>query len=331
MSNINLIFKNNIVLDIYLIGYQNQGESIIFVLKDGDSVLYSGVIDSYEYDNKNITINTLRELGISKLDLLCWSHPHDDHSIGMECLLSDWIDSSSTVVYPNDLFKIGSGLSTEAMQCINILKELSLSKKRKIPVLKEVSGTNTVGKKILIKNDKRYEFKIETLTPVSRITEKRYINNKVNNLNDFSIALLVTLGGVKFLFGGDIENTTINKIDDFAIVDLIDYIKIPHHSSKGSSHIFKLFDSTFNNNKGSVACTTEYISGSLPNFNILDNYKNYYKRIYGTGKGDIRNNKYGIVHTSYNATLNKISNNLIGDSYIIHDEATSEGRYKSIL
>lgn len=331
MRNINLIFKNNIVLDIYLIGYQNQGESIIFILKDGNSILYSGVIDSYEYDNKNITINKLKELGISKLDLLCWSHPHDDHSIGMECLLRDWIDSRSTVVYPNDLLKINSELSNESMQCINILEEISVSKKRKIPILKEVSGMNTVERKLLIKNDKRYEFKIETLTPISRITEKRYINNKVNNLNDFSIAILVTLGGVKFLFGGDIENTTINKIDDFAIIDLIDYIKIPHHSSNGSSHIFKLFDSVFNNNKGSVACTTEYISGNLPNLDILNNYKNYYKRIYATGKSNIRNDKYGIVHTTYDATLNKISNNLIGDSYIIHDEVSNKGKYKRIL
>ncbi|MGL5751410.1 MAG: hypothetical protein ACRCXT_12830 [Paraclostridium sp.] len=314
-----------------MIGYQNQGESILFMLKDGENVVYSAVIDSYEADSENITINMLKELGVDKLDLLCWTHPHDDHSIGMECLLTDWIDSRSTVVYPNDLFKIDSELSKESIRSINILKDIALSKKRKLPILKEVSGMNTVAKKILIKNDKKYEFKIETLTPISRITEKRYLNEKVNNLNDYSIAILVTLGGVKFLFGGDIENTTINKIDDFAIIDLIDYIKIPHHSSKGSAHIFRLFDNTFNNNKGSVACTTEYVLGNLPNINILNSYKNYYKRIYSTGRCDFRENKYGVIQTTYDPLLDKISNRLIGDSCVIHDEVRDEGKYKTIL
>lgn len=331
MKSINLIFKNNIIFDIYLIGYKNQGESILFTLKDRDAVIYSCVIDSYEENNRNITIDKINELGIKKLDLICWTHPHDDHSIGMKKVLTEYANERTTIVYPNDLLKIKYNLANEVNECIKIIKDIGKSRKQKIPTLKEVSDMNMVDKRILIKGNKKYEFKIETLTPVTRITEKRYLNGKVDNLNDFSIAILVSIGGTKFLFAGDIENTSINKIDVFAITDLIDYIKIPHHSSNSSSHIFRIFDKVFNNVKGSISCTTEYVSGNLPNDDILNTYKNYYKRVYSTGKKNYRDFEYGIIHTSYDLTRNKFSNKLIGDSYTVYNENIKDTTYTSIL
>lgn len=50
---------HNLSLKIKVIGYRNQGESIVFEVVDNsnDQIQYLGCIDSYEVDNFNITFD----------------------------------------------------------------------------------------------------------------------------------------------------------------------------------------------------------------------------------------------------------------------------------
>lgn len=49
----------NLSLKITVIGYRNQGESIVFEIIDTstDQIQYLGCVDSYEVDNTNITFD----------------------------------------------------------------------------------------------------------------------------------------------------------------------------------------------------------------------------------------------------------------------------------
>ena len=87
MSKIRL-YSNSLFFEVYLIGYNSQGESILFFLRTDEGVIYSGVVDCYTYKSINKTIDLLKKENIEKIDFLCWTHPHDDHSLGitLQCL-----------------------------------------------------------------------------------------------------------------------------------------------------------------------------------------------------------------------------------------------------
>lgn len=86
MSKIRL-YSNSLFFEVYLIGYNSQGESILFFLRTDEGVIYSGVVDCYTYKSINKTIDLLKKENIEKIDFLCWTHPHDDHSLGIDKLL----------------------------------------------------------------------------------------------------------------------------------------------------------------------------------------------------------------------------------------------------
>lgn len=77
-------FKEKLELVIYTIGYANEGESIIAIVKMDGISSYTVVIDAYKVENKNIAVRILESEKIENIDLLCWSHPDEDHSLGLE-------------------------------------------------------------------------------------------------------------------------------------------------------------------------------------------------------------------------------------------------------
>ena len=62
----------NLSLKIKVIGYRNQGESIIFEIVDSNTgqIQYLGCVDSYEVDHTNITFDYINSRAPKKLDLL---------------------------------------------------------------------------------------------------------------------------------------------------------------------------------------------------------------------------------------------------------------------
>jgi len=101
-------YSGSLQIVIYLIGYSSQGESIIFSIEadNGDNVkLFCAVIDSYEIANINKTIETIDKLGYKKIDLLCWTHPDEDHSLGIDTLLSKYVDNNSIILIPENIKK----------------------------------------------------------------------------------------------------------------------------------------------------------------------------------------------------------------------------------
>lgn len=71
------------IFEINVIGYRTRGESIVFFLKTDDEVAYAGLVDCYELESVNMAANLLSETGADYLDFVCWTHPHEDHSVGL--------------------------------------------------------------------------------------------------------------------------------------------------------------------------------------------------------------------------------------------------------
>lgn len=312
-------FIEKLYFHIYTIGYRGAGESIVFFIENDYGIAYSGVIDIYENDNCNKTIEILKENKIDKIDFFCWTHPHKDHSVGIGKILNSYIGINSKIVVPDNIYKMEYEFDDEAIETsmeyiINNFK----SNKRIKPKIYSVKGNNRIELKYIgtgVRNSRqRYRFEIETIAPVIDIIEKRYFNEKFYTLNDFSIALIVNLGEFTYLFGGDIQDSTIKKID--FIPEKIDYLKIPHHTSKGSLELLNWFESGY---ASGIACTTEYSSSGLPNFESLDLYKNYFTSIFSTKGLDEQKYELGVIHTVNDILTGKFYTDLDGNGVVYHN------------
>lgn len=314
MKNRIIPFFSKLKFNVYIIGYQTQGESILFTIENDYGIAYSGVIDCFEKDNFNETINLLNELNIKDLNILCWTHPHEDHTKGMDILIQSYVSDCTKLIYPANVYNIKQD-NEYAKKTSNLIKNIILSSKRKKPKLYPVNGFKPIDRKQLGNQPKNYyKLEISALTPVSEILEKRIIQEKVNTPNDYSISILISIGGINFLFGGDIQDTTIKKIDMDYVPAKIDYVKIPHHSSKHSISLLTWFDKL---NKSSISCTTEYSLSNLPDRDVINSYKLYFNEIYCTNKKDKNNDGVGIVHTVYDVINKNFCTNTKKDAYAI--------------
>lgn len=311
-----LPFLEKLKFNIYVIGYKGQGESIVFTLENDYNIIYSGVIDSFEKENINETINLLNEeLNIEKLDVLCWTHPHEDHTKGMNNLMANYTSDKTKIIYPANIYNIKQE-NEHMKKTSDELRKIILSKKHKKPKLYPVNGYKLVDRRQLGNQPgKSYELSVVALTPVSEVLERRILQGKKDNPNDYSISLLVSIGGVSFLFGGDIQDITIRKVDTDYLPDKIDYVKIPHHSSKHSLALLNWFNKA---NKSSISCTTEYSSSNLPDNRVLEQYKLYFNEIYFTNKNDETCQGVGVIHTVYDIIDNSFLTNTKKDAYAIH-------------
>ena len=99
-------YISNLRVLIYVIGYARYGESIVLLIMNGDTCYFAAVIDSYHYrkGGKGPFINKAADIlmkhHVKRLDLLCWSHPHDDHSKGITTLLRKFCDEETNVLFP---------------------------------------------------------------------------------------------------------------------------------------------------------------------------------------------------------------------------------------
>ena len=78
----------NLVLSIYLVGYKNIGESIVVLFHDAGKEekepVFSFVVDSYKKDDLFLTKKILDDNEVKGLDIVCWTHPHRDHTPGID-------------------------------------------------------------------------------------------------------------------------------------------------------------------------------------------------------------------------------------------------------
>lgn len=170
-----------------------QGDATFIELPNGETML----IDASTEEYGDVVASYIEDLGYDSIDYVVATHPHDDHIGGMPEVLTSfdvgeiWAPSAvtTTQVYEDFLDAVeGAGLSI---------------------------NTAVAGKTILVDGD----LSIEILGPASDCDS--------DDMNDWSVVILVTYDGTSFLFCGDASADDIYDWTEGAV----DVLKVAHHGS----------------------------------------------------------------------------------------------------
>lgn len=280
------------IVDIYVIGYEKKGESIYIRIKTiGNSFFKDILIDCYATDY-NKTIELLRKLKVNEnyINYICISHYHDDHIKQMEEIINEYSKENTLIIYPDtDKSESLTELARNVRKCI---AERRKNGRRLYGNLKKISDpVDNIMNEELFYDTQNIRIGLKAISPNSNITALNSIREpKDVEQNDYSIALLLSIGQLRMLFTSDIMNDTINLTEKQGEIQ---YIKIPHHGSKSSDKIFEKIELTSN----TVCVCTNYKSSNLPNEDVLNLYNVKTNNVYVTDGDGI--DKFGIINTRY--------------------------------
>ena len=303
------IVRKELKVEVYTIGYEPEGEGVVVKIKSDGTTKFCLVIDCYEIGDNNQTLDIIKN---EKINLICITHPDEDHCKGLEKVLS-LATKDTTILYPSNMLE----KEYESLAANRVKKELarflSMNKNNSNkPRLRKCIEMSEISQPIKFWNfGDTYELKIKTYSPITSLLDRGIgkeilgKQGKIVENNELSIMMSIELGTLKLLFCGDIENNTICEVNsnvgkgkgDF-FNRTIDYVKIPHHSSIGSIEMFKLFSnvSTISN-----SVTTVYRPSNLPNIETLKMYKEKSGKLFCTSQLNENENKknYGIIQQTF--------------------------------
>lgn len=301
-----IFFKDALELEIILIGYAKQGESVLFFVKDNDNVHYAGLVDCYKTKSCNIVDDLLKENNVKTLDFVCWTHPHDDHSKGMDDIISNYCNHK-TKFYTTDIIPEDYDLySKECVEIYKRIRAIHLSRDLDKMPIKYVKD-NGILENLVFSSINNYSFQIMSFAPNSTILAERICRNQDEVGNEYSIGLIINIGHFFIMLGGDVENNTINMLD-YELGDAIDYIKIPHHGSETAKDLVNKMQ-LLNIMPPSIATSTVFRKHNLPSKTVFAEYKKWgTDELYCTGDLDDENKdqyEYGIIRTSFDVLEKK--------------------------
>lgn len=206
------------------------------------------LIDAGPSQNTDKLISFLKSQKIRKLDYVIATHPHEDHIGGMPAIIKK---------YPIDKFYAPKIIAnTQFFE--NMVTALKDKDMKIYPAKSGMSidlGKNT---------------KCNIIAPN---------NNKYENLNDYSIVLVISYKNCKFLFTGDAENLSEEEILNNNYDISCNVLKIGHHGSKTSSSD-EFLDKT-RANIAVISCGKDNDYGH-PNKTTLEKLKRHNIKIYRT-------------------------------------------------
>lgn len=302
----NYLIKNNLILRVYTIGFDPKGESILLTINDGDCILFAGLIDCFITDN-NYIINLFDKLNIVHLDYLCITHPDYDHCVGLSSIM-DKIDFKTKIAIPNRIFDFMEQYDVNVKESLESLRELLYlrSDSKRKPKFNTVSDNSVIidNWNFIDNKGEHNKLKILTITPSSNVIERYALRHETGEIivehNDFSIINLIQINDIKILLTGDAEDDNIrdafNNLTEFSSIffnSKIDFVKIPHHSSRGSKFLLEKIKA---NGEGiGVSTTTIYRNSSLPDLGIFSGYNACSDLSFCTGTKEIQDSKNGII------------------------------------
>lgn len=324
------LFDKTLDFEINVIGYKNKGESVVFFLKADGKVVYAGLVDCYEESSENATITLLEKENVKHLDFVCWTHPHDDHTIGMDKVLNGFCNEKTVFWIPPFIAKDVEACSLIAQDIYKTLFQILKSKKRNKMSVREASDAKILEKFECCGNVSinPYIFEIRSFAPDTKLLGEFKVKERFTMENIYSIGLIINIGHFYAVLSGDVENRTIKCIPDFNfdIKERIDYIKIPHHSSPSAGYLIDKFNE-LSISAPAVATTTVYRIHNLPNKEILKRYIMWGNNIQVYSTGDIEssehdNGRSGTVKTKFDILEKKeipIETALFGNAVCVCD------------
>lgn len=306
-----IIFEDSLVFEVYVIGYKEKGESIVLLLKADRKPVFAGLVDCYQDDVQNEALYILRNSGREYFDFVCWTHPHEDHTIGLDSVLSNYCSDETSFWMPMGI-EISdlpvSKYSREVKKTYQKLYEIITSRKRKKLHVNQAANRMRLECFKCRKTNgiSNYEFAIHSFAPSGEIITQNEVKDIFTASNDFSIGLLITIGEFGILLASDVENRTFDIIPEMDLEGNLDYIKIPHHASPtGDALVRKLRN--MNVIASSVATTTVYRNHRLPNPYVVETYKKWDSelKVFSSGHSNKEDDldRIGVIRTEFDILL----------------------------
>ena len=169
----------------------------------GDKTL---LIDCGTKSKGDTVVNYLNDLGIKNIDILIGTHPHDDHMGGMAKVINNF---NIGVLYAPDTSN--KNITTNwYIEFLTAVEEKNVE--WNYPVVGENISFGEANLQILAPNSTEYE-----------------------DLNNYSIATIITFGEVRILSMGDAEYLSENEILNKELNVQADILKVGHHGSNSST------------------------------------------------------------------------------------------------
>lgn len=174
-----------------------QGDSILVQVNNKNLLIDAGP------KNKEVT-SYLKKYGVTTLDYVIATHPHEDHIGGMSSVI--------------DSFNIGSFYAPKEISNSNSFKNMVISlNKKKLKITPAKTGEKlNIGKNIIC-----------TIIAPN--------NNSYKEVNNYSVVLKLTYENTSFLFTGDAEALSEEEILKKGFNIKADVLKIGHHGSNSST------------------------------------------------------------------------------------------------
>lgn len=312
--------KEKIYIDVYHIGYSKQGEGSLFILyTDTGKVLYSLAIDCYEESQCNETRNILKYWKLEKkLNMFIWTHPHDDHSIGVKEIIQTFCNNNSVICIAN-ILSLKEKCSDVCKKNIEYIQTLTSRKtvKNKWHINSMVHFPEIMDEVYFNGECEIKKLVVQCISPVTELGGME-AGKKNPDFNMMSIGCIVKIKmkdqNINFLFAGDMEHYTIEKLieeESESIPNIYNYIKIPHHGSENAENMIEYlgFD---NGMKSEFASVSVFVKHGLPKRKVLDTYRNVVEQIGCTSDINTKNYGLGVIRLRYDLEARRVLHRFYG-------------------
>lgn len=267
---------DNVCIEIYTIGFPTEGESVLSILKDEDEILLSFLIDSYKIGNVVPALEIAKLIQLDHLDCFFWTHPDEDHSVGIEDTLERLDNKHQTKIFLPEGLNPNLPLSQSAKLALEYINAHYNSRReysKLIPVGAHAFWDNLPTWSINFKeqnSEREMPCVFTMLAPCSSVVERQDFSTSPK-FNDFSLVLSVFWNSFGFVYTGDIPNRGINLLNEDFLKNVL-YLKVPHHGSTNSDKMISYI--SFSKTGEERAVSTINKANNIPDNAVLQSYKN---------------------------------------------------------